>query len=611
MLRVGAAYIFAAWLVIQVVETIFPAFGFDEYAVRITTIIFAVGLVPVMVLVWVFELTPEGLKLDKDIHPDPSITAGSGRRLDRIIMMMLALSLGYFAFDKFILSPDRIAREIESVAEDAHLAGRVEALINAYGDRSIAVLPFVDMSPEKDQEYMSDGIAEEILNLLVKIPQLRVTSRSSSFAFKNQNVDIRTIAKKLSVAHVLEGSVRKAGNRIRITAQLIDARTDTHLWSKTYDRELDDIFEIQDEIAAAAISEFKFELLGELPTVRQTDPQAYELYLRAQNLNVNVSTLEANSQALDLLRRALAIDPRYVPAWGLLSATYANLARGGNLSSEEAIALARESVEHALAIDPDDAPSIGLNARYYAVYDGDLPSAARQMERALQLEPTNPKVLNSAEGLLHHIGRYEEAIRVQEYLAARAPMSALDQFNLAIIYLAAGRAEDVLNVYRTQSHLLDLQDPYQQFILASALYETGDAKLALETAAGIDDRLMRLTVTAAAHWSLGGQAESDSRLAELEGLFDEAHPNGAVAVLTAWVHTVRGDTDTAFEWLDRMLGDPVMALWPDDRRFKAIHGDPRWAALMERTGKSPEQLNAIKLEIKLPEPVTPAQPPTI
>ena len=206
--------------------------------------------------------------------------------------------------------------------------------LTAIPEKSIAVLPFVNMSEDKANEYFSDGISEELLNLLAKIPQLQVTARTSSFAFKGKEIGIPEIARTLHVAHVLEGSVRKAGNSVRITAQLIKAGTDTHLWSQTYDRKLDDIFAIQDEIAADVVKQLKVTLLGAAPKARTTDPEAYALYLQAVQLGRQF-TAEAFQQSDALYRKVLAIDPRYAPAWDGLARNFANETGQGLLSSKE------------------------------------------------------------------------------------------------------------------------------------------------------------------------------------------------------------------------------------------------------------------------------------
>src|SRR5437660_45954 len=281
--------------------------------------------------------------------------------------------------------------------------------LTAIPEKSIAVLPFVDMSAGKDQEYFSDGISEELLNLLAKIPQLEVTARTSSFAFKGKETGIPEIARTLHVAHVLEGSVRKAGNSVRITAQLIRAGTDTHLWSQTYDRKLDDIFAIQDEIAADVVKQLKVTLLGPAPKARTTDPEAYALYLQAVQLGRQF-TAEPFQQSDALYRKVLAIDPRYAPAWYGLARNFGNETGQGLLPGKEGFAQAREAAVRALAIDPDYAPA-HAQLGWIAMYgDSDLVGAAQHLERALALDPADLRVLTTSVTLLQSLGRLDEAL---------------------------------------------------------------------------------------------------------------------------------------------------------------------------------------------------------
>ena len=219
VIRVATAYVVVAWLIIQIAETTLPVFGFTDNAVRVVIIVLGIGLVPAIVGAWVFQLTPEGLRRDKGADETPATSNISSRNLDRAIIVTLVLGLSYFALDKFLLAPDRAAEREAEVAEQA----RAEAIVGFYGDRSIAVLPFENMSSDPEQEYFVDGIAEEILNLLANIRELRVISRSSAFAFRGQDLEIPEIAERLNVAHVLEGSVRKIVNTVRVTAQLIEA----------------------------------------------------------------------------------------------------------------------------------------------------------------------------------------------------------------------------------------------------------------------------------------------------------------------------------------------------------------------------------------------------
>src|SRR6185503_3903529 len=285
-------------------------------------------------------------------------------------------------------------------------------------ENSIAVLPFVNMSEDKANESFSDGISEELLNLLAKIPQLQVTARTSSFSFKGKGVAIPEIARTLHVAHVLEGSVRKAGDSVRITAQLIKAGTDTHLWSETYDRKLDDIFKIQDEIAGEVVKELKVKLLGAAPKARTTDPKAYALYLQARELG-RQSNAESFAKSDALYRQVLEIDPRYAPAWHGLAANLINKAGNGLMAYQEGFARAREAEEKALAFDPDYAPAhatlgwIAMNA------DNDLTAAARHYQRALALDPTDFNVLGNACTFLTSLGRLDEALALEEVIVRR------------------------------------------------------------------------------------------------------------------------------------------------------------------------------------------------
>ncbi len=289
---------------------------------RAVIIALLIGFVPAMVLAWAFELTPEGVKREQDLDHRSALAQRTNRLLDRLIMLLLALALAYFALDKFVFDPARDTAREQVVARQA----RSEALVESYGENSIVVLPFVNMSDDPDNEYFADGISEELLNLLANVPELRVISRSSAFAFKGKDLKIGEIAEQLNVAHVLEGSVRKSGDRVRITAQLVDARSDTHLWSATYDRGFDDIFAIQDEIATEVVRHLKITLLGEAPRVPETDPEAYALYLRAGQLLMqfkpeNIPAAEA------LLRQALERDPQNVRV--VLGLAFAQFQRSG------------------------------------------------------------------------------------------------------------------------------------------------------------------------------------------------------------------------------------------------------------------------------------------
>jgi len=596
VLRVAAAYIVAAWLIIQVVETIFPAFGFDDSAVRIATIILAIGLIPALVFSWAYEITAEGLKLEKNVDRSQSISPNTGKKLDRIIMVVLAVSLVYFAIDKFVLDPQRDSEQLEVATEEAvkKAFAEVEA---ALPERSIAVLPFVDLSPDGDQEYFSDGISEELLNLLAKISELRVVSRSSAFTFKGKDIDIPSIAKQLNVRHILEGSVRKSGNQLRITAQLIDAQTDTHLWSETYDRAMENIFVIQDEISATVVEKLKVSLLGEAPTVDETDSKAYALFLQASYL-ARQATSESWDKAITLYREALAIDPDYPPAWIGLAGVYKDQGQNGELPFNEAYRLANRAINRALAIEPGYALAHARLGSLAMAYDGDLAVAAGHYEQALALEPTNISIIGAAGGLAFYLGRIDDAIVVGEYLAARDPVNPAAHGNLGIRYLDGGRLDEAIDSFETT---LTISPGYigAHYYIGLSLLRKDDASAALTAFQQEKDEEYRIKGTALALYELGRQLEFEAAFQELRERWGEQWPP-EIAHVYAWT----GDADAAFVWLEReyeLSGHSTVPEIAADSLFNNIHDDSRWLPFLEKLGKAPEQLDAIRFDVTLPK----------
>ncbi len=599
VLRVGAAYVVVAWLLIQVAETIFPLFGFGETPARIVVIVMAICFLPALVLAWVFELTPEGLKRDKDVDREQAFSPQTGKKLDRVIMVALALALGYFAFDKFVLEPAREARLEEQRAaevEQARQEGRSEALAESYSDQSIAVLAFQDMSPDKDQEYLSDGIAEELLTRLAQLPDLRVISRSSAFSYKGKDTRLNQIAEELKVAHILEGSVRKAGNRVRVTAQLIEARSDTHLWSESYDRTLDDIFAIQDDIAARVVAELKVSLLGGIANVEATDPQAYALLLQARHLRKQANA-DSYVQAVVLLQRALDIDPDYAPAWTVLASTYSNQTNIGQLPRDEGYAMAREAAEKALAVDPGYGPAHDLMGWIAMNHDRDLAEAARHMQWAMELEPRDTGIMGTAATLLAFLGRHDEAVVLNEYVVSRNPVDAVSHMNLGVHYLRANRFDDALGAIQTA---LRLSPDYNgaHYRIGLALLFKGEPKAALEAFAKESDEEYRVKGLALASHALGRQTDFQARLTELIGGWGERWP-AEIAHVYAWT----GNTEAAIAWLEKEFeNNRSIAPNADGPYFYLpLNGNQRYMELLEQSGNLPAQLDAIEFEVTLPE----------
>ncbi|HZW50541.1 MAG TPA: hypothetical protein VFF05_01650, partial [Rudaea sp.] len=284
VIRMAGLYLVGAWLIVQVAGTVLPMFGAPEWIGRSFVVMLAIGFVPALVFAWVFELTPQGMKRDAEVRPEESIAPQTARRMDRMIIVALIIALAYFAFDKFV--PEKGSEPFSGDRSVEPTQRRVPEKESDPAPKSIAVLPFVNMSGDAGNEYFSDGITEEILNALAQIADLKVAARTSAFAFKGKDPDLRKVGEMLDVATVLEGSVQRAGDQVRITAQLIDARSGYHLWSEKYDRKLTNVFAIEDEISKAIAGKLQVQLAGGHADGAGTtaNPQAHELYLRGLTL---------------------------------------------------------------------------------------------------------------------------------------------------------------------------------------------------------------------------------------------------------------------------------------------------------------------------------------
>jgi len=575
--RVAAAFVAGSWLLIQVAETILPVFGLGEAAVRILVIVAAIGFIPALVFAWVYEMTPEGLKLERDVDRSRSIAVHTGKKLDRVIILVLAAAVVVFAIDKFLLEPTRDASRVQAAIEQ----GRSEALLSSFGDKSIAVLPFADMSPEKDQEYFSDGISEELLNLLARIPEMRVAGRTSAFSYKNKDATISEIGKQLNVAHILEGSIRKVGQDVRVTAQLIEATTDTHLWSETFDRTLDDIFSIQDEIAAAVVEKLKVMLLNDIPQIADVDSTAYEYYLKGQYFLDRVNEQKL-TQAVAAFEKSIEIDPDYAPAWTSLAVAYRNQAQFGYRELHDGTAMARQALTHALSLDESYGRAWARLGIINTTYDWDFGVAETSIRRAYELAPGDISVLSAVARLAAILGRYDEAEHRYREAIVLEPLSLSTRMNLGWTQLYGDRIQAAEKSLGALAEL-DPTYPLLHCMLGQLRLLEGDPQAALvkmrqETAAEWRDYGIALALH-----SLGRSAEADAALARFIDANGQTWPY-QVAVL----HAHRRDIDQAFAWLDRafdardsgmvwLLGEPFLI---------NLHDDPRWPALLDKMGLS-------------------------
>ena len=575
VVRMAGLYLVAAWLLTQVASTVLPMFGAPDWLPRSIVVLLAIGFVPALIFSWVFELTAQGIKRDQDVLPEQSIAPQTARRMDRMIIVVLLLALGYFAFDKFVLAP-------------RSQAVRVPNQSSTSDSKSIAVLPFVNMSSDKEQDYFSDGLSEELLNQLAQIPQLRVIARTSSFSFKGKEVDVATIAKALNAAHVLEGSVRKSAKTLRVTAQLIRASDSSHLWSQTYDRDLSDVFKVQDEIAGDVVAALKVKLLPtqELPKApRTSNTEAYQQYLQGRYFLSRFSIAELE-KARAFLERACELDPKFPLAWAALSQVW-NLQSGWSdkLTREEfsaGVAHARDAADRALQLDPNLPEALTARFQIQFLYDYDWKSGAETIRRAQALAPSDPVILISAAEVAAVFRDYDRAVDLARQAVALDPVNAQVRAYLANALLQARRPSESRAEYERVAEL-NPSTPWAFAGQGLAYLFEGKNAAALAAAEKETSEFARLVVVAVALWNLDRKAESDVALATL--IKDDADV-GAFQI--GEVYSGRGDKDQAFAWLERARRqqDGGLAYFPNDPLLDSLRSDPRWSTFQRAMGRA-------------------------
>lgn len=444
---------------------------------------------------------------------------------------------------------------------------------------SIAVLPFVDMSQARDQEYFSDGLSEELLDVLSKTPQLRVIGRTSSFQFKGRNEDLRTIAGKLGVDHLLEGSVRKDGNRVRITAQLIRASDGSHLWSETYDRTLDDIFKVQDEIADAAAQAMQVTLFaGTLPAGNpSTSSEAHNLYLEGSYF-LNRHAKDDYEKATGRFEKALAVDPGFAPAWAGLAWVYALQSGLGIIPAESGSKQARDAAQRGLGLDPKLVDAHAAMVFILTGYDWDWAAADLEVQQLLALAPGSADALASAGILARTLGRFDEAISFYKRAMARDPLSPSVHNRLGLALYYAGRLPEADAAFRK---LLELRPAIAaaHVHLGKVLLARGQPEAALAAIEQEPSEAWRAIGLPLAYHALGRHADSDAALGDLTKQFA-----GEWAYQIAEVHAFRGEIDEAFTWLDRAYAqrDGGFSEMKGDPLLKNLEGDPRYSAFLRK-----------------------------
>ena len=492
------------------------------------------------------------------------------RNRDALATVVAAVALGasFWAYTDLTHTPappsPQTSKAIPTIAAD---------------DKSIAVLPFVDMSEKKDQEYLSDGLSEELIDRLSHSSDLKVIARTSSFAFKGKNEDIRSIAVKLGVAHLLEGSVRRSGNVVRVTAQLVRASDGVHLWSQTYERKLADIFKLQDEIASTVVTALKAALKGNISSRSPSaNIEAYNLYLQG-NYSYDRFTRADVLKALEFYQKAIDLDPNFALAWERIANAHLTQTTHGWIPAMQGTTKARRALQHALKLNPDLALAHDTLGFILMNYDWDWNAARVQFRRALELDPD---LLHAASNIAYlngcNYGQWDEGIGIASKMLALDPLDFSSLNDLTVYLFLAGRYEEAAGVARR----LILLNPSHAGAYTALAYpllylgQVGEAHSAAQKEADENERLQALPIT---YWALSRAAESDAALRELKAKYADVS-----AYDVAETHAYRGEIDQAFEWLERAYRqrDPAMPIMRADPLLQNLHKDSRYQALLAK-----------------------------
>jgi adenylate cyclase len=463
VIRVAVLYLVAAWLMLQLTDVLSSLLPVPESAGSLVILLLVLGFIPVLIFSWVYEMTPEGLKREVDIERSQSVTPDTGKKIGKITTVLLVLAIAGLVADRLI--------------PESSVDTEVAAVDESLDDRSIAVLPFADLSQAQDQQYFTDGLSEELLNLLVRVDELRVASRTSSFAFRGSSLGVPEISKALNVGHILEGSVRKDGDRIRITAQLIEAGTDTHLWSQNFDRELTDIFAVQDEIANAIVNALTGELGmgGEKAVTVEAATEnldAYEMYLTARELFINREQLP---ESIRLFQKAVELDPNFSRAWAGLGAVEAVANEWNFGDGIDHIPLARTAAEKALSLNPNLSMALAVLGAVAVDY-GDTGGSIDFYTAAIEKDPKNTTAWLWLGIDQLSSGFIDEAIMSLQQCLAIDPGYQNCRVNLAVTYLYRGDIETALKL---SNETLEYMFYGSNSLLVSTYVRNGQRYLAL------------------------------------------------------------------------------------------------------------------------------------
>ena len=581
--RVAVLYVVVCWLILDPLHVIFHMAGAPEWVNHVVLIVMAVGFPLVLIVSWVYEITPEGLKPTIEVPHQESIRKATGRRLDRAIIAVLAVTLAYFVVDKFWVSKHLATKEPAASVAARPAARTVPAVAAAFNPppNSIAVLPFVNLSGDKEQEYFSDGLTEELLNSLAQINDMQVAARTSSFSFK-EHPNIVTVAHQLNVAAVLEGSVRRSAHTVRVTAQLINAVTGFHVWSKTYDRDLGDVLKLQTEIATAVASSLKVTLLGdeaakiELGGTR--NPAALDAYLRGAKAYSSFRDGKDVEAVIAAYTEAIRLDPNYALAFASRSRAYTAYARefATGTAVRERFDKALADARQAIKLTPDLAEGHMALAGYFEVGSLDFTHAREAYERALALAPGNAAVLDPYSRFAVYMGRADAGIAASRHAVALDPLNPSIRRHLGQSLVFARRYSEAVAVYK-EAVALDPDSAINHAFLGLAYYAQGDfgnAQSACDPKFNANFWIQ--FCLALSYGKLGRPAEAQAELKGIQALGD------AAAYQYASIYAQWGDTAKALEWLATAMRtrDPGTEFLKTDPLMDPLRREPRFQAIL-------------------------------
>ena len=586
--RVAIGYVVTAWLLLQVVDLVLENINAPDWVMQVFMLALAIGFPLAVFFAWAFEMTPEGVKRESKVDRTKSITKQTARKMDRNIIIAMTLALAYFAYDKFLASaPDSLPQSTLTTGVALKEAADAPP-VSRTGEKSVAVLPFVNMSDDAENEYFSDGISEELLNVLVRVKGLRVPSRTSSFTFKGSAKKLSEIGAELQVDHILEGSVRKSGDRIRVTAQLIEVHSDTHLWSDTYTRELDDIFAVQDEIAQAIVNALKVTLTGSdqasLHNGATTNVDAYNKYLLGRHL-WNKRSPESLLASTGPLREAVALDPGYGRAWAALADAYVLIPEYEAGSIREYIPLAHEAITKALTINPESAPALTTSAYIKFMYDYDRVGAHADFEKAIDIDPGYATAHQWYGELLAVEGQLDAALDQLRLARVADPLALIMPHDMGWFLTYTDRKEEAFAYFQ---EVLEL-DPHRQNTIGNLV--------TLNLMTGRFDQ-----ARARAHEvSTETQRDSATELAVIAAVENPQLKEHALALIAQDSSLPDGTMNKALHLM--LLNEPEMALDSLEKAFEEgdpyaihmkrmdvyepLHDNPRFQALLKKMNMWP------------------------